>query len=265
MPSQTVNGLSIYYEEQGRGEPLVLLNGLAFPHDLWFAQIEDLSQDFRVIAIDNRGIGRSDKPDEPYSVLQMASDTVGLLSALGIAKVHFAGLSLGGFIAQEIALGYPEKVHRLILIATSMGGVRSRELGKPFWDRVFADVKGKTAEEIYRLDLTMMTAPGFAESSPEILEKAVSLRLRHVQPFHAFMRQQQACAGFDSYGRASRIAHPTLIILGDADPIFPIAIAEDFRRTLPAAEMIVYKNCGHAVHLEKPRQLSSDIRGFLKS
>ena len=79
------------------------------------------------------------------------------------------------------------------------------------------------------------------------------------------MRQQQACAGFDSYDRAARIGRPTLIILGDSDPIFPIALAEDFRRTLPAARMIIYENCGHAVHLEKPRRLSSDIRDFLKS
>ncbi|MFO7568583.1 MAG: alpha/beta fold hydrolase, partial [Smithellaceae bacterium] len=79
MPHQTVNGIQIYYEEQGQGEPLLLINGLAFPMDLWFAQIEALSKDFRVIALDNRGIGRSDKPDCPYSVAMMASDTVALL------------------------------------------------------------------------------------------------------------------------------------------------------------------------------------------
>ncbi len=264
MPSQTVNGISIYYEEKGQGEPLLLLNGLAFPHDLWFAQIEDLSKDFRVIAIDNRGIGRTDKPDEPYSIAQMASDTVGLMSALGIEKAHLAGLSMGGFIAQEIALTHPQRIGRLILIATSLGGARSWEEGKPFWEKVFAEVKGKTAEQIYRLDLTMMTAPGFAESSPEILEKAVCLRLRHVQPLHAFMRQQAACAGFDSCDRAARISQPTLIILGDSDPIFPMALADDLRRALPAAKMTIYENCGHAIHLEKPERLSSDIRHFLK-
>ncbi|PKN04805.1 MAG: alpha/beta hydrolase, partial [Deltaproteobacteria bacterium HGW-Deltaproteobacteria-9] len=82
MPYQTVNGINIYYEERGSGEPLTLINGLAFPMDLWLAQIQELSKDFRVIALDNRGIGRSDKPDEEYSIAMMASDAVGLLRAL---------------------------------------------------------------------------------------------------------------------------------------------------------------------------------------
>ena len=127
MPHSTVNGIKIYYEEQGTGEPLILINGLAFPMDLWFAQIRELSKDFRVIALDNRGIGRSDHPDEAYSIAMMASDAVGLLQSLGIAKAHVVGLSMGGFIAQEIALSYPEVVNRLILIATGIGGTRSLE------------------------------------------------------------------------------------------------------------------------------------------
>ena len=110
MPHQTVNGIKIYYEERGKGEPLILINGLAFPMDLWFAQMDELSKDFRVIALDNRGIGRSDKPDEEYSIAMMASDAVGLLKTLGIEKTHVAGLSMGGFIAQEMALSYPDVV-----------------------------------------------------------------------------------------------------------------------------------------------------------
>ena len=129
MPHSTVNGIKIYYEEQGKGEPLILINGLAFPMDLWFAQIRELSKDFRVIALDNRGIGRSDQPDEEYSIAMMASDAVGLLQSLGIAKAHVVGLSMGGFISQEIALSYPEVVNRLILVATGMGGTRSAGIG----------------------------------------------------------------------------------------------------------------------------------------
>ncbi len=264
MPHQRINGIQIYYEEQGTGEPLILINGLAFPMDLWFAQIQELSKDFRVIALDNRGIGRTDQPDTEYSIRLMASDTVGLLKALGIEKAHVAGLSMGGFIAQEIALSYPEWVNRLILIATSMGGAKSWEMGKPFWEKVMVEMQGKTPQQIYRLDLTMMTAPGFAASHPDTLEKAVSLRLKNQQPLHGFLRQSAACAGFDAYARTGNITRPTLIILGQDDPIFPIPLAEDFRQTLPDAKMLVYENCGHAVLLEKPDQLSRDIREFLK-
>lgn len=264
MPHQIINGIKIYYEERGQGEPLILINGLAFPMDLWFQQIEDLSGDFRVIALDNRGIGRSDKPDEAYSIALMASDAVGLIRALGIEKAHITGLSMGGFIAQEIALSHPDIVNRLIFIATSMGGPRSQELGKPFWDKVAAAINGKPAAEVYRTDLTLMTAPGFAEKHKDILDQAVDLRMKHPQPLKAFLRQYAACNAFDSNSRAQSITQPTMIILGTDDPIFPIPLADDFRRKLPQAKMIIYENCGHAILLEKPAQLSKDIREFLK-
>lgn len=264
MPYQTVNGIKIHYEEQGKGEPLVLINGLAFPMDLWFAQIEDLSKDYRVIALDNRGIGQSDKPDEEYSIALMASDAVGLLKALGIEKAHVAGLSMGGFIAQEIALSCPEMVNRLILVATGMGGPRSAELGRPFWEKVAAAIQGKPPQDVYRIDLTLMTAPGFAEKHPDIIEKAAALRMRHPQPLHAFLRQLAACNAFDHNSRTPDITRPTQIILGNDDPIFPIALAEDFQKALPEAKMIIYENCGHAIHLEKAGELTRDIREFLK-
>ena len=264
MPYQTVNGIKIYYEEKGTGEPLLLINGLAFPMDLWFAQIEELSKDFRVIALDNRGIGRSDKPDDVYSMSLMASDAVGLLRSLGIQKANVAGLSMGGFISQEIALSCPEMVNRLILVATGMGGPRSLALGKPFWDRVAAAIAGKNPWEIYRIDLTLMTAPGFVEEHPETLDKAVELRMKNPQPFHAFVRQYTAAGLFDSNERVQKIDQPTLIVLGREDPIFPIALAEDFREKMPHAKMIIYEQCGHAILLEKPDRLSKDIREFLK-
>jgi pimeloyl-ACP methyl ester carboxylesterase len=264
MPHQTVNGIKIYYEEQGKGEPLILINGLAFPMDLWFAQIRELSKDFRVIALDNRGIGRTDQPDEEYSIAMMASDTVGLLKALGIEKSHVAGLSMGGFISQEIALSYPDVVNRLILIATGMGGGRSAELGRPFWEKAAAAISGKLPEQVYRIDLTLMTAPGFVEKHSDILDQAVSLRMKNPQPLHAFLRQFAAANVFNINNRAQNITQPTLIILGKDDPIFPIPLAEDYQKTLPKAKMIIYENCGHAILLEKPDQLSRDIREFLK-
>ena len=265
MPYQAVNGIKIYYEEQGKGEPLILINGLAFPMDLWFFQIRELAKDFRVIALDNRGIGRTDQPDEAYSIAMMAADAVGLLKALGIEKAHVAGLSMGGFISQEIALSYPEVVNRLVLIATGMGGARSQELGKPFWEKTAAAIYGKPPAEVYRTDLTMMSAPGFVEKHPDILEQAVALRMKHPQPLNAFLRQFAACNVFDNNSRAQNISQPTMIILGQDDPIFPIPLADDFRQKLPQAKMIIYENCGHAILLEKPDQLSRDIREFLKS
>lgn len=263
MPHKTVNGIQIYYEEKGKGEPLILINGLAFPMNLWFAQIEDLSKDFRVIALDNRGIGQSGQPDEEYSIAMMASDAVGLLKALGIQKAHVVGLSMGGFISQEIALSYPDVVNRLVLVATGLGGARSLELGRPFWEKAAAAISGKPPQDVYRIDLTLMSAPGFAESHPDIMDKAVALRMKNPQPLAAFLRQFAACNVFDNNVPAQNIKQPTMIILGQDDPIFPIPLADDFRKVLPKAKMIVYENCGHAILLEKADRLSRDIREFL--
>lgn len=263
MPHQTVNGIRIYYEERGKGEPLILINGLAFPMDLWFAQIQELSKDFRVIALDNRGIGRSDKPDEEYSIALMASDAAGLLKALGIEKTNVAGLSMGGFIAQEMALSYPDMVDRLILVGTGMGGSRSAKLSKPFWEKVAAEIAGKTPEQAYRIDMTLMTAPGFVEKHPDILDQSVCIRMKNPQPLYAFLRQFAAASVFDINHLAQKISRPVLIILADQDPIFPIPLAEDYKKALPRAKMIIYENCGHAIPLEKPDRLSRDIREFL--
>jgi pimeloyl-ACP methyl ester carboxylesterase len=265
MPQQTVNGIQIYYEEQGKGEPLLLINGLAFPMDLWFAQIEELSKDFRVIALDNRGIGHTDKPDEEYTIPLMASDAVGLLKALGIDKAHVAGLSMGGFIAQQMALSYPDMVNRLILIGTCMGGKKSLKLGLPFWEKAGAAIQGLSPEQVYRIDLTLMTAPGFAGDNPDLMDQAIRLRMKNPQPLHAFIRQFAAAHVFDINNRAQNITQPTLIILGQDDPIFPIPLAEDYQKILPHAKMIIYQNCGHAILLEKADQLSHDIRDFLKA
>jgi pimeloyl-ACP methyl ester carboxylesterase len=138
MPFQRVNGIQIYYEEHGKGDPLLLIQGLGYPSGMWFLQIPALARNFRTIVFDNRGVGRTDKPDEEYSIPLMASDAAGLLHALGIKKAHVVGVSLGGYIAQELALSQPDLVDRLVLLATSCGGPEYVELTQAFWEEVAA-------------------------------------------------------------------------------------------------------------------------------
>ena len=263
MPFQKVNGIQIYYEEYGQGFPVVLINGLAFPMDLWYLQIEELSRHFRVIAMDNRGIGSTDKPNEDFTIAQMASDTAGLLRSLGINKSHVAGLSMGGFIAQELALTYPEMVDHLVLIATGTGGPKLHEASRSFWDEANKILKGLKAREIYREDMILMTAPGFQERHPDRLEKSIALRLKKIQPLSAFLRQQKAARAFDSNNRIGRISQPTMVILGNKDRLFPIELSEGFRKRLPNARFLVYEDCGHAILLEKAEELNRDMLDFL--
>ncbi|MCI0477635.1 MAG: alpha/beta hydrolase, partial [Anaerolineales bacterium] len=122
MPKIRANGIDIYYEITGAGEPLVLIAGLGYGSWMWHKMIPGLAQHFRVIAFDNRGTGQSDKPAGPYTAQLLADDTAGLLNALGIARAAVLGHSMGGFIAQAFALSYPAMVGKLILSAANFGG-----------------------------------------------------------------------------------------------------------------------------------------------
>ena len=117
-----LQGIDLYYEIHGEGVPLIMIRGLGSTADHWVAQMPAFSEKFRVVIFDNRGIGRSDKPDIPYTIGMMAQDTVGLMHALNIRRAHVLGISMGGMMAQEIAIRYPEMVHGLVLGCTHCGG-----------------------------------------------------------------------------------------------------------------------------------------------
>jgi 3-oxoadipate enol-lactonase len=116
-----VSGLNMYYEVHGEGRPLVLISGLGNDLSSWALQIPDLAKRYRVISFDNRGSGHTDAPDQPYSIRMMAEDTAGLMDALGIEKAHVLGISMGGYIAEELAMAWPGRVTGLVLATTSVG------------------------------------------------------------------------------------------------------------------------------------------------
>ena len=121
MPTAKINGINIYYEVHGAGDPLLLIMGLGANATAWEAQIPALNREYKVIAFDNRGSGRSDKPTVMYSMRQMADDAVLLLDQLGVAAAHVFGMSMGGMIAQELTLQHPARVKSLVLGATMAG------------------------------------------------------------------------------------------------------------------------------------------------
>jgi len=124
MPEARIDGVNIHYDEAGEGEPLLLIMGYGMPGDAWLGSLPFLGG-FRCVYFDNRGTGRSDKPDGPYTIDRMAEDAAGLLDHLGIARTHVYGVSMGGMIAQELALRHPEKIRSLALGCTLCGGEHS--------------------------------------------------------------------------------------------------------------------------------------------
>ena len=180
MPTVQTNGISIYYEVHGQGQPLVLISGLGYGLWQWQRMIPGLAEHFRVIAFDNRGAGQSDKPDGPYSAAMLAADTAGLIDALEAAPAIVMGHSMGGFVAQQLALTYPDKVSKLILASTNFGGPHHI----PITPQAMAVIMNREGDPItlIRNGIEIACAPGFAEAHPELVQALIDYRLTNPCP-----------------------------------------------------------------------------------
>jgi len=257
-----VNGIRIYYEEQGSGYPVLLIQGLGYPSGMWFMQIPALSRHFRTLVMDNRGVGKSDKPDEAYTVGLMASDAAGLLRSLGIAKAHVVGVSLGGYIAQELALNHPDLVDRLVLMATSCGSPRYLELTKDLWDEI-AKLAGLPPEQILRQGMSFAVTEKFFRNFPESIERSVGIRMENLQPLYAFNLQAAAAMSFDSRDRAHLIRQPTLILAGARDRVMPLVLTEELAKKILHARFKVFPNAAHLLFLEEADSVNRVLLDFL--
>jgi len=264
MPKAKVNEIELYYEVHGpeEAEPLLLISGLGHSSKFWFRQVPDFSKYFKTIIFDNRGVGESGKPDEPYSIAGMAADVIGLLNHLKIDRSHVLGGSMGGYIAQEIAISYPERVRKLVLLCTHYGGPEYLELTGDLWKEIL-DVAGLSAEEIYRKGVKYSTTPGFFENQKELVERMVRMRVENPQPAYAFQRQFAAAAAFYSQDRLNKIQAPTLVLNGRKDRVVPPELARRLAEAIPNAKLEIIDNAAHLLFIERPEEVNRAIIEFL--
>ncbi|OGO32450.1 MAG: hypothetical protein A2Z29_06365 [Chloroflexi bacterium RBG_16_56_11] len=261
MPKVKVGDINIYYEVHGKGEPLVMICGHGANTELYSGFIPVYSREYRLVLFDNRGAGKSDAPDIPYTIEKMADDMSGLLDAIGIRSAHIWGASMGGMIAQQFALRYPERVRSLILACTCCGGPLGKlsdESIKFMKQRKNMNPK-EMVEEMLRLSITQE----FAEKNPELIQNIISVFLEHPTPTQGQTRQEQAIIKHNTYKRLSEIKAPTLILHGEADKSISAKNAQILAHRIPNAQLLIFANTGHML-LEALDELNKTTLDFLR-
>ncbi|MDA0987668.1 MAG: alpha/beta hydrolase [Chloroflexi bacterium] len=262
MPYGTVNGLSLYYEIDGESDapPVLLISGLSGDHRGW-GPLASMLSGYRVVSFDNRDSGLSQRAAGPYEIRDMTEDAAGLLKELGIARAHVVGYSMGGAIAQELAISFPQLVDRLVLLATyDAADPRGAALF-----RGFASLRRELPREEY-IRLTLPWAytykeyqiPGFIE---QIVKDVVEDSL--FQKPEAYERQMEATISFNSRDRLHNISCPTLLIFGEDDVMTPTRFARELIRGIKDSRLVTLEGTGHLFVRTRLKEISALINSFL--
>jgi len=257
MPQVKANDIHLYYEVNGQGQPLLFLHGLGSSVRDWERQVPEFSESYQTIAFDLRGHGRSDKPAGPYSLPLFASDTTGLLKALGLGPAHVVGISLGGAIAFQLTLDSPELVKTLTIVnsgPTMTGGTQ--------------DAQQEVERRVAIVRQMGMRAMGQALSGGLFPKpEQASLRDTFVQRWaendpDAYIEATRSVVGWNVTDRLGSIQCPTLVISADQD-YTPVALKEAYVRLMPDAQLAVIADAHHATPLEKPAEFNAVLAQFL--
>lgn len=260
MPTAGVAGRELYYEREGAGEPLLLIQGMSGTHLAWGESFRSLlAAEFECIVFDNRGIGRSGPADEAFSIADMAADTAGLLDALDLESAHVLGISMGGMIAQELTLAHPDRVRSLTLGCTYCGGPGSRLMDPADFQGLAEAFLADDRAAVYRAMWELNLSPAFRAEEERYAEfEAMAVALP--APRETIERQLAAIAAHDTQNRLATIAVPTLVVHGTEDRILPVDNGHLIGSLLPGARLEILDATGHLFWWEHPERSAALIR-----
>ena len=264
MPFLELDGYRLYYEIHGQGFPLVLIRGLGSNMEHWYEQVPAFSREYRVITFNNRGIGRSSAPDLPWSIKQMAGDAAALIKAAAGGRAHVLGISMGGMIAQELALAWPQRVASLVLTATHCGGAHKVMPTAETMELFAKLVEGATLAEQMEGRKALFSLETL-DNRPEVLERYTQVAAAYAAPPEVMQGQWQAIQEFDTFDRLPGIKAPTLVLAGADDRLVPQGNAEILARRIPGAKLAVIPQAGHQLVIEAPRPTNAAVLDFLAS
>jgi pimeloyl-ACP methyl ester carboxylesterase len=258
-----VDGVNLYYEIHGEGEPLVFIEGLAQQIVMWKYQVEELKNYFKVVLFDLRGNGKSDKPLSGYSVDIFADDTIKLIQELNLQKPHILGVSLGGFVALKVLIKYGSQIGKGVLVNTSFGGPNYIPPSMEVLNIMLTGGGGKTPFERGFNSLSLGFTEKFVKDKREVIEEIVNALLENPQPPYAYQGQAMAGAQFNAENEVQNIENEVLVIVGEKDKIVPKENGINLKNKLKNSKLEIIKDAGHLCFIEKYKEFNEIVKNFL--
>ena len=259
MPTVRSDDADIAYEVTGDGDPLLLIMGFAADSRMWMLQAPAFAQSHRVITFDNRGSGGSSKPPAPYSMEQMADDARAVLDAEGIERAHVVGISMGGAIAQHLALSEPSRVRSLVLAATWCAPNAYTQRLSDLGERV---LQAGGMEALISASMLWLFTPRFIIENAMFVESIEAMALALAPPIEAVRAQQEALLRHDTVERLASLDVPTLVMCGRRDTMVPPELSQQVAAAIPGAELVM-TDSGHAFNIEEAETFNKLVLGFL--
>ncbi|HZV05644.1 MAG TPA: alpha/beta hydrolase [Gemmataceae bacterium] len=263
MPLCHLAHADLFHDERGEGEPLVFLNGLSGDHLYWRSQFRAFGKKYRCLAVDNRDVGQSSYAAGPYTMRDLAGDLIEWMEQLQLPPAHVVGLSMGGAIAQELALAAPKRVKTLVLMNTL---ARADDWFRGTL-RAFEVIRRQVADTAAFFDtiLPWWVSHRFFEDSERASWLRVLLRQSpHPQRLDGFLRQLEALSTHDAAARLHQFACPVLVMAGEDDSVAPVRYSRQLQELIPQARLIVLRGVGHAPPLEDAGQFNARLMEFLE-
>jgi len=262
IPARAADGITLAATAHGQGPALLMIPGLGASRSVYAPIVPLLAERHRVIVFDPRGVGDSEITDGPYTMAQLANDAACVLDAAAEQSAAVLGASMGGMVAQQMAVDHPERVDRLILACTGPGTPHAVPADREA-TRALLGKGAKTPEEAYRIATTVLYTPRFQQEHRDFVERQIRERGRRPVRARAFSAQYEAVRHHDVWDRLPELRMPVLVLHGGADVVMPPGNGEALAQRIPTARLVLLDGLGHLFFHEDPERAAREILTFL--